>query len=115
MSRFSRYSLALLATRTVSSGAYARVNHSTPSIQPGARASAVGTSEADIRRQCADEARARWGTTNQDMQKNRDFAASTCMSNTACAIRRSRTDDDAPDGRAPSEAHCRCAPRSAFL
>jgi hypothetical protein len=23
--------------------------------------------------------RARWGTTNQDMQKNRDFAANTCM------------------------------------
>jgi hypothetical protein len=53
--------------------------NNSPSIQPGARASAVGTSEVDIRRQCADQARAQWGTTNQDMQKNRDFAASTCM------------------------------------
>ena len=79
MSRFSCYSLALLAALTVSSGAYARANQNSPSIQPGARASAVGTSETDIRKQCAEEARARWGTTNQDMQKNRDFVASTCM------------------------------------
>ena len=79
MSRFSFYSLALLAALTVTSSAYARVNHNSPSIQPGAHASAVGTSETDIRKQCAEEARARWGTTNQDMQRNRDFAASTCM------------------------------------
>jgi len=81
MSRFSCYSLALLAALTMTSGAYARVNHPSPSIQPGAHASVVGTSETDIRKQCADEARARWGTNSQDMQKNRDFAASTCMFN----------------------------------
>jgi hypothetical protein len=79
MSRFSCYSLALLAALTMTSGAYARVNHASPSIQPGARASVAGTSEMDIRKQCAEEARARWGTTSQDMQKNRDLAASTCM------------------------------------
>jgi hypothetical protein len=79
MSRFSCCSLALLAALTVTSGAYARTNHNSPSIQPGAHASAMGTSETDIRKQCAEEARARWGTTNQDMQKNRDFAATTCM------------------------------------
>ena len=79
MSRFSCCSLALLAALTVTSGAYARPYHNGPSIQPGAHASVAGTSEVDIRRQCADEARARWGTTNQDMQKNRDFAATTCM------------------------------------
>jgi hypothetical protein len=78
MSRTSCYSLALLAALTMTSGAYARVNHSSPSIQ-GAHASVAGTSETDIRKQCADEARARWGTTNQDMQRNRDMAASTCM------------------------------------
>jgi len=78
MSRFTISSLALLAALTMTSGAYARVNHVSPSIQ-GAHASVVGTSETDIRRQCADEARARWGTTNQDMQRNRDFAATTCM------------------------------------
>jgi hypothetical protein len=66
MSRFSCYSLALLAALTMTSGAYARVNHQSPSIQPGAHASAVGTSEADIRKQCADEARARWGTNSQE-------------------------------------------------
>jgi hypothetical protein len=79
MSRFSCASLALLAALTMTSGADARANHNSPSIQPGAHASAAGTSETDIRKQCAEEARARWGTTNQDMQKNRDFAASTCM------------------------------------
>jgi hypothetical protein len=79
MSRLSCYSLALLAALTVTSVAYARDNNNRPPIQPGAHASAVGTSETDIRQQCADEARARWGTTNQDMQRNRDFAASTCM------------------------------------
>jgi hypothetical protein len=78
MSRTSCYSLALLAALTMTSGAYARVNHNSPSIQ-GAHASVGGTSETDIRKQCADEARARWGTTNQDMQRNRDMAASTCM------------------------------------
>ena len=79
MSRFTFSSLALLAALTMTSGAYAaQVNHNSPSIQ-GAHASVVGTSETDIRKQCADEARARWGTTNQDMQRNRDFAATTCM------------------------------------
>ena len=79
MSRFSICALAVAAALTMTSGAYARVNHLSPSIQPGAHASVAGTSETDIRKQCADEARARWGVTNQDMQKNRDFAASTCM------------------------------------
>ena len=79
MSRFSCYSFALLAALTMTSAAYARVNHASPSIQPGAHASAAGTSETDIRKQCADEARARWGTNNQDMQRNRDLAASSCM------------------------------------
>jgi hypothetical protein len=78
MSRFTCYSLALVAALAMSSAVDARVNHASPSIQ-GARASVAGTSEMDIRKQCADEARARWGTTNQDNQKNRDFAATTCM------------------------------------
>ena len=77
MSRVSVHSLALLAALTMTSGAYARVQ--SPSIQPGAHASVAGTSETDIRKQCADEARARWGTNSQDMQKNRDFAASSCL------------------------------------
>jgi hypothetical protein len=76
MSRFSFYSLALLAALTMTSGADARTNHA---VQPGAHASVAATSEADIRKQCADEARARWGTNNQDMQRNRDMAASSCM------------------------------------
>jgi hypothetical protein len=78
MSRFTCYSLALVAALTMTTGAYARVNHHNTSIQ-GAHASVAGTSETDIRKQCADQARARWGVTNQDMQKNRDMAATTCM------------------------------------
>ena len=77
MSRFSIHALAVAAALTMTSGAYARVNH--PTFQPGAHASVAGTSETDIRQQCAEEARARWGTNSQDMQRNRDFAASTCM------------------------------------
>jgi hypothetical protein len=76
MSRFSFYSLALLAALTVTTGAYARSNNA---VQPGAHASVAATSEADVRKQCAEEARARWGTNNQDMQRNRDMAAATCM------------------------------------
>lgn len=79
MSRSSYYSLALLAALTMSSGAYARPQHNIPSFQPGARASAAGTSEADIRQQCSEQARARWGTNSQDMQTPRDFAYRTCM------------------------------------
>lgn len=74
MSRFSFYSLALFAALTMTSGAYARTNHP---VQPGAHASVA--SQEDIRKQCAEEARARWGTSNQDMQKNRDMAATSCM------------------------------------
>ena len=79
MSRFSCYSLALVAALTVSSGAYARANHHSASFQPGARASAAGTSETDIRQQCVEQARARWGTNSQDMQTPRDFAYRTCL------------------------------------
>lgn len=79
MSRFSFYALALVAGLAVSSGAYARVHDNSRSFQPGVRASAVGTSQADVRQQCNDEARARWGTNSQDMQKNRDFAFQACM------------------------------------
>jgi hypothetical protein len=80
MSRTSCYSLALLAALTVSSGAYARVHHDGQSFQPGARASAAGTSETDIiYRQCEAVARGRWGTNGQEMQTPRDFAYRACM------------------------------------
>ncbi len=65
---------APLAALTVTSDAYARVK-----IPPGAYASVVGPSEADIRQQCAEVARARWGTNNQDMQTNRHFTLSGCL------------------------------------
>ena len=77
MTRSSCYSLALLTALTVSSGAYARTHHNSLPVQPGARASAAGTSETY--RQCEEEARGRWGTNGQDMQTPRDFAYHACM------------------------------------
>jgi hypothetical protein len=70
--------VAAAVTLTVSSDAYARSHHNDPSSQPGA-ASAAGASQTDIRQQCSEAARARWGTNSQDMQTPRDFAYSTCM------------------------------------
>jgi hypothetical protein len=79
MSRFSYCALALAAALTMSSGAYARTHHPHGStVTPGAHASAA-TSEADIRQQCVEQARARWGTNSQDMQTPRDFAYRNCM------------------------------------
>ena len=69
------FAALIAAGLTVTSDAYARVK-----IPPGAHASVAATSEADIRQQCAQEAYGRWGRTNQDMQKNVDFALSTCLS-----------------------------------
>lgn len=79
MSRSACYSLALLAALTVSSGAYARTHHDSPTFQPGTHASVAGTSQTGIRQQCAEEARARWGTNSQDMQTPRDYAYRNCM------------------------------------
>jgi len=79
MSRFSYYALAVVAALTVSSGAYARTHHAGPSVTPGARASAAGASDMDIRKQCYDEARSHWGTNSQDMQTPRDFLYRACM------------------------------------
>jgi hypothetical protein len=65
----------IAAPLTLTSGAYARVK-----IQPGAHASVAGTSEEDIRQQCAQGAYARWGRNNQDMQTNVDFFLRNCLS-----------------------------------
>jgi len=74
MSRFSGYALAVVAALTVSTGAYARTHHA---VTPGARASAAG--EMDMRKQCYDEARSKWGTNSQDMQTPRDYLYRACM------------------------------------
>jgi hypothetical protein len=71
--------IALLATTVLIAGATSAMAYRHPSIQPGAHASAAASSETDIRKQCAEEARARWGTNSQDLQTARDFAASTCI------------------------------------
>ena len=78
MARTSSYALALLTALSVSSAAYASTAHRGSSFQ-GAHASVAKTSETDVRQQCVEQARARWGTNSQDMQTPRDFAYRTCM------------------------------------
>ena len=76
MSRLSRYAaLAIFAAAIASSGASARVNQNSAAPLAGAHNS---TSDMDIRKQCYEEARQRYPSTNQDMQTNRDFAYRTC-------------------------------------
>jgi hypothetical protein len=36
-------------------------------------------SDMDIRKECYEQANKRWSSTNQDLQKVRDFAYSTCV------------------------------------
>ena len=77
MSRLSRYTaLALFTAVIASSGAYAATKHHHAAPIAGAH---NGPSEMDTRRQCSEEARARYPSTSQDMQTNRDFAEKTCM------------------------------------
>jgi hypothetical protein len=76
MSRLSSYAaLAAFTAVIASSGAYGRTNHNGASPFAAAHNSA---SDANIRKQCYEEARRRWPSTSQDMQTNRDFAYRTC-------------------------------------
>jgi hypothetical protein len=76
MSRLSYCAaLAVLTAVIASSGANARSRLNGADSFGGARNS---LSEMDIRKQCYEEARQRWPSTNQEMQTNRDFAYRTC-------------------------------------
>jgi len=76
MSRLPHYAaLAVFTVVIASSGAYARTNRNSAPAFAGAHNS---LSDMDIRKQCYEEARQRWPSTNQDMQTNRDFAYRTC-------------------------------------
>ena len=83
MPRFSLCTvLAAVATVLAITNADART-YRTPAAQD--RAAAFGnarnsvTDETSIRQQCATDAAKQWGTSNQDMQTNRDFRYRTCM------------------------------------
>ncbi|HJX21465.1 MAG TPA: hypothetical protein VJ454_10785 [Steroidobacteraceae bacterium] len=77
MSRLLRCAaLAAFTAVIASSGAYAATQHHHAAPLAGAH---NGPSEMDMRKQCYEEARSRYPSTNQDMQTNRDFAAKTCM------------------------------------
>jgi hypothetical protein len=79
MSRLLRWAaLAAFTAAIASSGATAATNHQHHHAAPIAGAH-NGPSEMDTRRQCSEEARARYPSTSQDMQTNRDFAEKTCM------------------------------------
>jgi hypothetical protein len=78
MSRLSRCAaLAIFTSVIASSGASAATTHH-HAAAPIAGAH-NGPPEMDMRKQCYEEARSRYPSTNQDMQTNRDFAAKTCM------------------------------------
>jgi hypothetical protein len=84
MSRLSRYAaLAAFTAVIASAGAQAATRHHNAAGFTGAHngptAAHDGSSEFDIRKQCYAEAKTRWPSSNQEMQTNRDFAASTCM------------------------------------
>jgi hypothetical protein len=79
MSRLSRCAaLALFTAVIASSGASAAVKHHNANAAPIAGAH-NGPNEMDMRKQCYEEARSRYPSTSQDMQTNRDYAATTCM------------------------------------
>ena len=75
--------LAAFTAAIASSGAYAATHHHHAAPLAGAHngpsAAHGGPSEMDMRKQCMEEARARYPSTSQDMQTNRDYAATTCM------------------------------------
>jgi hypothetical protein len=82
MTRFSLCTVLAAATVLAMSNADART-YRTPAAQDRAAAFAGAqnsvTDETSIRQQCAADAAKQWGTTNQDMQTNRDFRYRTCM------------------------------------
>jgi hypothetical protein len=73
--------LAALTVLAVSPNADARTSR-THAAQDGAAAITGAhnsiTDENSIRQQCAETARSRWPSSNQEMQTNRDFAYRTC-------------------------------------
>jgi hypothetical protein len=82
MTRFSLYTaLAAVTVLALASNADART-HRVPAAQDRAAAFAAAhngvTDETNILQQCAANAAKKWGTTNQDMQTNRDFRYRTC-------------------------------------
>jgi hypothetical protein len=79
MSRISCRSLIVLAALTVTASAHARTHHPGAPLAPGSHASAKGSAQTDMRAQCVEMARARWGTNSQDMQTPRDYAYHACM------------------------------------
>jgi hypothetical protein len=75
MTRASRNAtIALLASLTVSSAAYAATRHSA-SAPAGAH---NGSSDMDIMKECAEQARQRWPGNGQDAQTPRDYAYRAC-------------------------------------
>ena len=84
MTRFSLCTaLAAMTVLALASSADARTHHRAPAGQDrtaaftGAHNSVKD--ETSIREQCAGNAAKTWGTNNQDMQTNRDFAYRACM------------------------------------
>ena len=74
MTRLTRCAVVAFLSLAVSSPALARTGNSA-AAPAGARNSA---SDADVLKQCNEEATRHWGTNSQDMQTPRDFMYRAC-------------------------------------
>jgi hypothetical protein len=82
MSRLSHsIALAVFTAVIAAAGAHAANNHDHAARFAGAHNSAAhdATSTEDLFKQCSEQARSRFPSSNQDMQTNRDYAWRTCM------------------------------------
>ena len=78
MTRFSFcMALGALAVLAGSTSADARTQRTHDAAIAGAHNGV--TDENSIRQQCAETARSRWPSSNQEMQTNRDFALRNCL------------------------------------
>ena len=76
MTRLSYFAaLAALAVFALSSNANARTDRAHAAIA-GAHNSV--SDDVSVRQQCYEQARARWSSSNQEMQTNRDYAYRSC-------------------------------------
>lgn len=79
MTRFSLCTVLAAATVLAVADADARTYRTQDRAAAFGGARNSVTDETSMRQQCATDAAKQWGTTNQDMQTNRDFRYQTCM------------------------------------
>jgi hypothetical protein len=82
MSRLPHYTaVAVFTAMIAATGADAAINHNRAARFTGAHNAVSHNAQSgdDILRQCSEQARSRYPSSNQEMQTNRDYAWRTCM------------------------------------